>query len=104
MGSPGASRITTSIFQCWIRLGFGGMSFENMVRAPRLQVEKINGEFVLQHEAGMDVSLAEHHFKLRSFDGPDMYFGALNVAGRDANGKLHALADRRRQGAEFISG
>ena len=103
MGSPGASRITTSIFQGWIRLGFGGMSFEDMVRAPRMHVEKINGEFVLQHEAGIDVSLAQRHFKLRSFDGPDMYFGALNVAGRDAGGKLHALADRRRQGAEFIA-
>ena len=58
MGSPGASRITTTILQGWIRLGFEGMGFEEMVRAPRLHVEKIDGEFVLQHEPGIDTRLA----------------------------------------------
>jgi gamma-glutamyltranspeptidase / glutathione hydrolase len=104
MGSPGASRITTTILQGWIRMGFGGMSFEDMVRAPRMHVEQIGGEFVLQHEPGIDISLAGDYFKLRSFAGPDMYFGALNVAGIDSSGKLHALADTRRHGAEFVSG
>jgi hypothetical protein len=33
----------------------------------------------------------------------DMYFGALNIAGSDARGNLHALADYRRHGAQFIS-
>lgn len=103
MGSPGASRITTTILQGWIRMGFGGMSFEDMVRAPRLHVEQIDGEFVVQHEPGIDVSLAGEHFKLRAFDGPDMYFGALNVAGSDSSGELHALADTRRQGAQHVS-
>ena len=103
MGSPGASRITTTILQGWIRMGFGGMSFEDMVRAPRLHVEQIDGEFVVQHEPGIDTRSAGKHFKLRSFDGPDMYFGALNVAGIDGNGSLHALADTRRHGAQYIS-
>jgi gamma-glutamyltranspeptidase/glutathione hydrolase len=103
MGSPGASRITTTILQGWIRMGFGGMDFEDMVRAPRLHVEKIDGEFVVQHEPGLDVSLAQEHFKIRAFDAPDMYFGALNVAGNDAHGRLHALADTRRHGAQFVS-
>jgi gamma-glutamyltranspeptidase/glutathione hydrolase len=104
MGSPGASRITTTILQGWIRLGFEGMGFEEMVRAPRLHVEKIDGEFVLQHEPGIDTRLAAAHFPLRAFDGPDMYFGALNVAGVDHDGRLHALADQRRHGAEFVTG
>lgn len=103
MGSPGASRITTTILQGWVRLGFENMGFEDMVRAPRLHVEKIDGEFVLQHEPGIDTSLAGEHFALRRFEGPDMYFGALNVAGLDEDGRLHALADTRRQGAQFIS-
>ncbi len=103
MGSPGASRITTTILQGWIRLGFEGMTFEDMVRAPRLHVEQIDGEFLLQHEPGIDTSLAAQQFGLSSFDGPDMYFGALNVAGVDQEGRLHALADTRRQGAQFIS-
>lgn len=103
MGSPGASRITTTILQGWIRLGFENMSFEDMVRAPRLHVENIGGEFIVQYEPGIDVSLAGEHFKLRAFDEPDMYFGALNVAGSDANGRLHALADTRRHGAQYIT-
>lgn len=103
LGSPGASRITTTILQGWIRMGFGGMSFEDMVRAPRFHVENIDGEFVVQHEPGIDVNLAGDHFKLRSFEGPDMYFGALNVAGIDSSGKLHALADTRRHGAQYVS-
>jgi gamma-glutamyltranspeptidase/glutathione hydrolase len=103
MGSPGASRITTTIFQGWIRLGFEGMSFEEMVRAPRLHVEWLDDQFVVQHEPGIDVSRAGEHFRLRAFDAPDMYFGALNVAGVDASGRLHALADTRRHGAQFVS-
>lgn len=104
MGSPGASRITTTIFQGWRRFAFEGLSFEEMVNAPRLHVEQVNGEFVLQHEPGIDVSLARQHYPLRGFEDRDMYFGALNVAGIDAAGRLHALADSRRHGAQYISG
>jgi hypothetical protein len=75
-----------------------------MVRAPRLHVENIEGEFVVQYEPGIDVSLVAEHFRLRAFEEPDMYFGALNVAGCDRDGGLHALADTRRHGAQFVSG
>jgi gamma-glutamyltranspeptidase/glutathione hydrolase len=104
MGSPGASRITTTIFQGWRRFAFDDLGFEDMVRAPRLHVEQVDGEFVLQYEPGIDVSLAREHFRLRAFDAPDMYFGALNVAGCDATGNLHALADNRRHGAQYVAG
>ena len=104
MGSPGASRITTTMLQGWIRLAFENMSLEDMVRAPRLHVENIGGDFVVQYEPGIDVSLAGEHFKLRAFGEPDMYFGALNVAGSDETGTLNALADTRRQGTQYISG
>jgi gamma-glutamyltranspeptidase/glutathione hydrolase len=104
MGSPGASRITTTIFQGWVRLAFENMSFEEMVRAPRLHVERVDGEFVLQHEPGIDTALAGKHFKLRGFEQQDMYFGALNIAGCDPRGTLHALADTRRHGAQFVAG
>jgi len=104
MGSPGASRITTTIFQSWLRFAFENMSFEDMVRAPRLHVENIGGEFIVQHEPGIDVSLAGQQFKLRAFEDKDMYFGAMNVAGCDNRGRLHALADNRRHGAQYVSG
>lgn len=102
MGSPGASRITTTIFQGWQRFAFQQMSFEETVQTPRLHVELIEDEFVLQYEPGLDVSLAQREFKLRPFEACDMYFGALNVAGSDAQGNLHALADGRRHGAQFV--
>ena len=103
MGSPGASRITTTIFQGWLQFAYKKMSFEQTVRAPRLHVENINNEFVVQYEPGIDVSLLREQFKLRPFPEQDMYFGALNIAGSDARGNLHALADNRRHGAQFIS-
>jgi gamma-glutamyltranspeptidase/glutathione hydrolase len=104
MGSPGASRIATTILQGWVRFGLEKMHVEDMVSAPRLHVENIDEEFVLQYEPGIDVSLAAEHFKLRSFSDKDMYFGALNVAGRDSAGRLQAFADSRRYGTRFVSG
>ena len=103
LGSPGASRIATSILQGWIRFGFEGLDFDEAVRAPRLHVEQIDGRFVLQHEPGIDTSLAGRHFDLRAFDAPDMYFGALHLAGVDAEGRLRACGDRRRWGTQFVS-
>lgn len=103
MGSPGASRITTTIFQGWVQFAYNGLSFEQAVRAPRLHVENIGNEFVVQYETGVDVSSLKEHFNLRPFPRQDMYFGALNIAGRDARGNLHALADGRRHGAQYVS-
>jgi len=57
----------------------------------------------VQYEPGIDVSEAKRHFKVRPFDAPDMYFGALNIAGIDAAGTVHALADNPRHAAQFIS-
>jgi gamma-glutamyltranspeptidase / glutathione hydrolase len=103
MGSPGASRITTTIFQGWLQFAYNGLSLEEAVRAPPLHVEKIGNEFVAQYEAGIDAGALKEHFNLRPFPPQDMYFGALNIAGRDARGNLHALADSRRHGAQYVS-
>ncbi len=102
MGSPGASRITTTIFQGWQRFAYENMSFEDMVRAPRLHVEWVDEAFTLQYEPGVDVSASGSDFRLRPFDDIDMYFGALHVAGREESGELHALADARRHGAQVV--
>ena len=102
MGSPGASRITTTIFQGWQRFAYENMSFEDMVRAPRLHVEWVDEAFTLQYEPGIDVSASGNDFRLRPFDDIDMYFGALHVAGREESGELHALADARRHGAQVV--
>ena len=102
MGSPGASRITTSLFQGWTNFAMEAMDARATTEAPRFHVENIEGEFILQHEPDIDTSLASSLFKLRAFPRPDMYFGALNIAGRGATGQLFVSADKRRHGAELI--
>ena len=102
MGSPGASRIATSLFQGWINFAFENMNARAATRAPRFHVENIDGVFTLQHEPGIDTSLAAGLFRLRPFMQPDMYFGALNIAGRDESGELFVSADSRRHGAELL--
>lgn len=79
------------------------MGIDEMVDAPRLHVDQIDGEFVVQHEPGIDVSLIGEQARLRVFEEPDMYFGVLNVAALGTSGRLRALADRRRHGTQFCS-
>ncbi len=102
MGSPGASRIATCLFQGWINFAFEDMDARQATRSPRFHVENIDGEFTLQHEPAIDTSLAAELFRLRPFTEPDMYFGALNIAGRDESGELFVSADSRRHGAELL--
>ena len=102
MGSPGASRITTSLFQGWVNWAIEGMDAKSATTAPRFHVDRVGCFFTLQHEPGVDTSLARKLFRLRAFDGPDMYFGALNIAGRDETGALFVSADKRRHGAELV--
>jgi gamma-glutamyltranspeptidase/glutathione hydrolase len=102
LGSPGASRIASSIVQTWSRYLLEGMSLEDAVEAPRLHVEPVGNQLRLQYEPGIDTALAGSEFTLRPFDAPGMYFGAVKLAALDSTGHLHAVADRRRQGATEI--
>jgi gamma-glutamyltranspeptidase / glutathione hydrolase len=101
IGSPGASRITTSLFQAWVNYTYDNKCFDEVVDSHRFHVDKIAGEYVLQHEPGIDISKVKNNFKLRSFDTKDMYFGAVNLAGIATDGKLHSCADNRRNGADY---
>jgi gamma-glutamyltranspeptidase/glutathione hydrolase len=102
IGSPGASRITTSIAQTWVRFGLEGATLEEAVRDPRLHVERRDDGLRVQCEPGIDTSLLEKEFFVRHFDAPDMYFGAVKLAGVDRDGRLHAIADERRHGGTRI--
>lgn len=101
MGSPGASRITTSLFQSWINYAYKKMYFDEVVDSHRFHVEKLGEEFVLQYEPGIDTSSIDKSFKLRKFDNKDMYFGAINIAGIASDGQLHSCSDSRRHGAHY---
>jgi len=103
IGSPGASRITTTLLQGWINYAMEGMDVKSATEAARFHVENINGSFTMQYEPGVDVSQIGELFKLRAFETPDMYFGALNIAGCDGSGSLFVTSDTRRHGAELLS-
>ena len=102
LGSPGAGRITTSIVQTWVRYALEGMSFEDAIAAPRLHVEEWHDGLRAQCEPGIDTSLIESDFIVRPFSAPNMFFGAVKLAGLDADGQLHAIADERRHGGAEI--
>jgi len=101
-GSPGASRITTSIAQTWARFAFEQMTFEEAVQAPRLHIELFDDGLRAQCEPGIDAKLLDGDHIVRPFDSKDMYFGAIKLAAIDRRGKFHAVADERRHGAVEI--
>ncbi len=103
MGSPGASRISTTITQGWINLAHHQLSPQASVNAPRLHVDYQEDQYVVQYEPGIETSALKQHFKLRAFENKDMYFGAFNIAIRDNKGRVEAVADSRRHGATFCS-
>jgi gamma-glutamyltranspeptidase/glutathione hydrolase len=101
-GTPGASRITTSMAQVWVNYAFDGLSLTEAVAAPRLHVEQAETELRFLYEPGISTDLIPADFVLYPFDQTDMFFGAIKVAGLDQNGQLQAAADFRRQGASEI--
>ena len=101
MGSPGASRITTTITQGWINLAHNNLDPQTAVSAPRLHVDYQDNEYVVQYEPGVDPSGLKQYYKIRPFENRDMYFGAFNIAIKDENGRIEAVADNRRNGATY---
>ncbi|MGB3531920.1 MAG: gamma-glutamyltransferase [Microcoleaceae cyanobacterium] len=101
-GTPGASRITTSMAQVWMNYAFNGLSLTEAVVAPRLHVEQAEAQLRFLYEPGIDNNLISPEFVPYPFTETDMFFGAIKVAGLDSNGQLQAVADFRRQGASQI--
>ena len=102
MGSPGASRITTSIAQTWTRYGLQGFTLEEAVAAPRLHVEQWHDGLRVQCEPEIDDRLLRDDYIVRRFESPNMFFGAIKLAGLDGQRRLHAIADERRHGGVEI--
>lgn len=98
LGSPGASRITTALAQTWLRYALEGATMEQAVAAPRLHVEQWADGLRVQCEPGIDPRLLHDDFLVRPFENLDMFFGGVQLAGRDDRGALHAVADPRRDG------
>ncbi|CAN5855859.1 gamma-glutamyltransferase [soil metagenome] len=103
IGSPGATRISTALAQCWTQYAFEGAPIGLAIAAPRLHVEPLDetpgaGLRVL-HEPGLDTSLLPPSFVVRPFETIDMFFGGIKAVLLEPDGRLLAVADARRQGA-----
>ncbi len=104
-GTPGASRITTAMAQMWSRYTTAGISLEEAVRAPRLHVEPKENKWRVLCEPGIETTLLEtdsENLEIYPFEQLDMFFGAIKIAGINAEGKLEAVADNRREGSVEI--
>ncbi|MGB3402741.1 MAG: gamma-glutamyltransferase [Microcoleaceae cyanobacterium] len=101
-GTPGASRITTSMAQVWVNYAFDGLPLSEAVTAPRLHLEQAEAELRFLYEPGIIHNLIPKEFVPYPFGEMDMFFGAIKIAGLNSQGQLQAQADSRRQGASEI--
>lgn len=103
IGSPGASRITTSLAQVLINLIGLEMSVSDAVDHPRLHVEVFEGRPTVAHEPGVRIEPFDD-VHLRRFPDLSMYFGAVGLAMFDPGAGLFQVADSRRTGATAVGG
>jgi len=86
IGSPGADRITTAIIQALAGFVNGDMSLKEAIEHPRIHVHRAGTE-------GEEIKVEEELL---------MYFGGVAAALREADGRMIAAADPRRDGAVRI--
>ena len=72
--------------------------------APRLHVNAEASPPRLLCEPDIDCRLVAEEMAVQRFSGPDMYFGGVKLTGLEADGRLLALADRRRHGSIALVG
>ncbi len=103
VGSPGASRITTSLAQVLLNFVHLGMSLREAVAHPRLHVEVFEGQPTVACEPGMPIGGFDD-LVVRRFPDISMYFGAVGAAMWDPRGGLFDAADPRRSGMVAVGG
>ncbi|MCM1981649.1 gamma-glutamyltransferase [Lyngbya confervoides] len=102
IGSPGASRITTAIAQVLSNYIHLHMSLEEAIDHPRIHIEQFEGVPAIALENRLRIE-AVQGWKLRYFPGHSMYFGGVQAAQMQVNGKLNAVADPRRTGGIAVT-
>ena len=100
VGSPGADRITTALQQFLINALMAGMSLEEAVSHPRAHVDTSGNAPKLAAESGLP--LPDVDLPVRKFDGLNMYFGGVGVAGHSRELGFSVAADPRRAGATVV--
>jgi gamma-glutamyltranspeptidase/glutathione hydrolase len=101
LGSPGATRIVGAIAQTFLRVAVDDMPLHEAVAAPRAHLDRREAGDTLCFEPGLPGTEIEH-FLHRPYDEIHMFFGAVQAAGVDASGKVHAAHDPRRSGGSAL--
>jgi gamma-glutamyltranspeptidase/glutathione hydrolase len=99
LGSAGSNRIRSAILQTIIRVVDDGMAAGEAVRAPRVHFE----EGVVYAEPGVDTTPLEHVGRaIGRFRELNLFFGGVQAAARDRQGRLSGGGDPRRGGAAVV--
>ncbi|TVQ43994.1 MAG: gamma-glutamyltransferase [Gammaproteobacteria bacterium] len=101
IGSPGADRITTALFQVLLRFLGGQLPLAAAIAAPRLHLEYRDDRWQAAVEPGLDTRRLD--LPVRAFDALSMFFGGVGATLRDAEGALVAAADPRRAGGTRVT-
>ena len=100
IGSPGADRITTAIWQVFANHANAGMSLAGSIGHPRMHLEMTDDGPRMVAEPGIPTDLGG--IPWRTTTGPSMYFGGVGVAEWSPGGGLVAESDPRRSGGTAI--
>ncbi|MFL5781274.1 MAG: gamma-glutamyltransferase family protein [Thermoleophilaceae bacterium] len=105
IGSAGSNRIRSAVLQTILRVVDDGLPAQRAVEAPRVHYE---GR-VVEAEPGVDdaglAALEREGWKVQRFREPNLYFGGVQAAARDAStGELSGGGDPRRGGVAIVVG
>ncbi len=102
IGSPGADRITTAVFQTLVNYVHLGMPIQEAVNHPRLHVEWPDGH---TPQVAWEPGLPLERLKgpQRPFDHLDMFFGGVGAVTFIAPDRFELAGDVRRNGGTAVS-
>jgi gamma-glutamyltranspeptidase/glutathione hydrolase len=100
LGSPGADRIVGAIAQTIMAMAEDRRSLADAVAAPRAHLALRDGEWLLCFEPGLPGEGLG--YTPRPYDRPHMFFGAVQAASVDEEGRVDAAHDPRRSGGSAV--
>jgi gamma-glutamyltranspeptidase/glutathione hydrolase len=99
LGSAGSNRIRSAILQTIIRVIDDGLEAGDAVRAPRVHFE----DGVVYAEPGIDTGPLERAGRaIGAFRELNLFFGGVQAAARDTQGRFSGGGDPRRGGAALV--
>jgi gamma-glutamyltranspeptidase/glutathione hydrolase len=104
MGSGGSSRIRSAVLHGIVYLTDHAMNATEIVQSPRAHVEfgHLHVEADGRPQGALDSLLENSPLPVKRFDGPNMFFGGLHIAGRRGD-QFIGSGDARRSGSFDIT-